>query len=337
VAHSRNRSLQLFHIIVNILQSSLYMNSTLPGYGFCILPTRSDGQFLDSLPFVQWKLVLQPYWISLVSTIILTFVSIFLNFIIWSCTRWFWSYQSAKEINEDSSLELSSIDPSPQQSRFSLPTINQPSSFTRSLFQPPHGWWYVSQFLVTLIHLGYIIFTCDITNTSSWHQYQEIYARWVNSGAFNVLSSLLFQMHWQGLPSSFLQKISIFMVFCYSPPLFTHVIPMAFIYPQILIIGLVVLGIGWYGGKQIQSSHVNCCHVNRSFYIGIVGRILLSFLVLLICQSLFNYGILFYDGPRTNLEYLFIVEEEFLLRSTTCYISSIQQELSMTFSFLSFL
>eukprot|EP01062_Namystynia_karyoxenos_P056334 TRINITY_DN47286_c0_g1_i1.p1 TRINITY_DN47286_c0_g1~~TRINITY_DN47286_c0_g1_i1.p1 ORF type:complete len:1191 (+),score=346.02 TRINITY_DN47286_c0_g1_i1:99-3671(+) len=195
------------------------------------------------------------------------------------------------------------------------------SSYARSTSAPC--------FFFVLVKTSYLMLAFVVTihevatspGFSLWDQYQVLYVRMVNSGAPLLLLEQCRVMlaAWELLKTGqasaadkgkavrsiffFLLTMAVFL-----PPVVTHIAPMFFVFPWLLLILYVF---GWQFFMQLPGYFINDVLArdwanlvqNRPFHavalselLGFWGKFSTSFFIVLPLQMLFNFGVLMYSG-----------------------------------------
>lgn len=199
----------------------------------------------------------------------------------------------------------------------------------------PKYWWLLSQLLLSCAYLVYVVLdsskTAKAALISSWDTYQIVFFRMLNSSLpltslINVALRINFDK--RGAKTSFMFVGCLLLV----APFATHVLPMAVLFAPISALFALLA----YGTWMVFRSALNCMQeshtlsesrmLNVAIHIGF--RTVCTALVIMYCQSMYNYGVLLYSTfPLSS--YFDIIRVEAESRANVgCTLHVVQSDVS---------
>ena len=349
---------------------------------------------MRNLPFARWELTFQPYWLIVSMAITLTLGAYLANLLLaeTSCGR-----RTMKWITATFYPKVPSIDRQQSESGISSPDLQRDVSMAevdrltlpgekpitsadrliiqvseailadpvvRWALMPPSGLLTI-QLMLQGAHVIYIGCTLH-ADQSSWHKYEELYARVLNGGASSFLLPFLIakldgeaqrrhRKGWRNNASHYLLNLwSIFLL----PALITHGILVYVFIPLIIAITSVLCLAS--NARAMLLLLTKCGKSRPGMMVVIMG---LNIIVTMAIQMAFNYGVLLYGGENyfrtmsareTGLNgqcnrSLFVADIalldwsglfsrylEYQMRDTSCYVHALSHQIQpMVFSFAS--
>lgn len=273
----------------------------------------------------------EPYWLIATSSAVFFLLSVLANVL----------YEKCSSLSR-SNLELQD------------PLVE--STFTITRLLRPNNTVILLQGCIQLAHSIYIY--CSTTNAelpssdlyvqqggvqgTGWFLYQVLIVRLANSGsmtAFMAQAYLYFYGHYFDDDLSTIKHYSILVTSVATGALFaglvTHSMPMMFTYSWmtlpfgILAIVIYRLNLWWPGRGRYFS-----------FLMALAVQVGVTALLTFYYQTTLHYGVLIYAFPHhpvSSSQYLDVIHAEFDLRSSKCYLESLESSIQSFFAFLSIL
>jgi hypothetical protein len=204
-------------------------------------------------------------------------------------------------------------------------------------------------------HFVYI--ACTLSSASGWQRYQELFARWLNSGSgMNAIVNLFFsnrlsipvalmilsekyypsedqnrlQFFFSWIIWAAVALMNTFAIFLIDTTLLTHAIPMLFAYIWVVMIFLVLCNVCYrIGGitKLLPSPVQNPAQIlpwysPAWFLLSSFAHVMVIGFGTVFLITLFNYGLLLYSfpAPVSPSQYMSVIVTEYNARNTYCWL-----------------